>query len=155
LSQLVSLAAGRSLAAADERLASPPASIGLLALGLLLLYGAYAAWTGRWRRWAGSVPDINVPLTIFPFLGWLMAGGALFNLLPGIVTALLAAPGVVLMALIPFMLFDFHWFGPGWYRDFKRARAKRERAQRGRQGEARTQRERGSASAAPGVGPDT
>jgi len=145
LSRLVSPAAGQSLAAADERLASPLASIGYLALGLLLLYGAYAAWTGRWSGWAGSVPDVNVPLTIFPFMGWLLAGGGLFSLLPGIVTALLAAPAVLFMALIPFMLLDFHWFGPGWYRDFKRARAQRERAERAR-------RKRQSASGAPGVG---
>ena len=46
------------------------------------------------------------------------------------------------MALIPFMLLDFHWFGPGWYRDFKRARAQRERAERAR-------RKRQSASGRP------
>jgi len=69
----------------------------------------------------------------------MLVGGGLYGLLPSTVTAVLAAPffvaGLVLLPLVVFLVLDLDWFGPRWYREYKRTRRaqrREERAQRKR-----------------------
>lgn len=131
--------AAERLAAAAEGGPSPLVAILFLALGPFALYGAYRGWTGRWREWAWSPPQLNWPLTLLPSLGLMLVGGGLYGLLPSTVTAVLAAPffvaGLVLLPLVVFLVLDLDWFGPRWYREYKRTRRaqrREERAQRKR-----------------------
>lgn len=145
------------LAAADERLASPIVAVVFLVLGPLVLYGAYAAWTGRWRDWASAIP--NVPLTLFPSVGLMLVGSGIFGVFPSTVTAVIAAPffivGLAGIPMVVFVLLDFDWFGPRWYREEKRTDRRLRREERAQRREKRARRKHAAHSAASDPRRDT
>jgi len=147
----VNTLAVEALSVADDRLPSPIVAVVFLALGPPTLYGAYAAWTGRWRSWVWSISWLNYPLTLLPSFGCLLVGGGIGGVFPSTATAILAAPffvvGFVLMPLIVFMPLDFVWFGPRWYRDHKRTERGLRRERRAQRREERARRKHEARSA--------
>lgn len=146
----------QALAAADERLPSPLEAVVFLGVGLLTLYGAYAAWTGHWRSWMSDSILLNGPLTLLPSFGFMCVGGGIAGIYPSTLTAVLGAPlfavGLLLIPLIVFFVLDFDWFGPRYYRDHKRAERQLRREERARRRAKRALRKRTGRSPVGDVG---
>jgi hypothetical protein len=90
----------------------------VIAIGIVILAGAWMCWTGRWRTWSRQVTMANMPISMLPALGAflvLVGVAMLLPRVPGALVGLLAF--VVAFAGIVMFFWGPSWYGPAWYRE--------------------------------------
>lgn len=92
--------------------------------GLLMLTLTWACWTGRWRAWAESPLAASRPLLIAGTSGFAVFGLSYpfwAVLPPPAGSAVFGVGWFALIAGVALMLWSPQWFGPRWFREFRRA----------------------------------
>ncbi|MGH3344571.1 MAG: hypothetical protein ACRDPK_17225 [Carbonactinosporaceae bacterium] len=103
--------------------------VGMVTIGSVMLVLAWVCWTGRWRTWAENAVLRSIPVTVLPGTGLVCFLGGIATSLPQgplswslfIPSALAGIAGVLLSFIDP------SWWGPRWYRDYKRTVGEGER----------------------------
>lgn len=93
--------------------------LGALAIGTALWGVQVCAWLGVWRNWAGSIH--GPVIAVLPGLGTMALAYGIGPAFPfSIAGPLLLLSLLVGLAGFVLMQWDPPWFGPAWYREFKR-----------------------------------
>jgi hypothetical protein len=95
--------------------------IPVLAGAGILLYVWYC-WSGRSRRWATQAFTNQLVYAILPGLGSVFVAFGVMMLVGGPVGDLLMAVAIVVCLLgLVALVFQPHWWGPGWYHELLRS----------------------------------
>lgn len=95
-----------------------------LAIGLGLLAGTWACWTGRWRRWVESsgIFGRNAVIAGGPAVGILALAFGVSWLLPAAYEVPVQGVGfLVMLGGVVLHLWEPDWYGPKWFRRVHRA----------------------------------